>query len=226
MKILIGHMATTKVWPRFVMAQRWQTIIGQPPNAVHVIVSETPANKFADWDTIVEPRGESGGLFNLSAMRNRIRELADAEGFDGFMIVESDFVVLRWPSVLPPLWAIPLAIYDNVGAITLQNIEDHHVELFRNQRGWEILGHRPLIPVHCVIVSRPAFDRAVWDERFVGCGFDDWDFNNTMHNSCGPFSHTDACLVHRWHVGTGDTPRQENLKLYESKWGKINPTRI
>lgn len=203
------------------MAQRWQTIIGQPPGAVHVVVSETPANRIADWPTIVLPKAERGGVFNLSAMRNQIRQYAEQHGFDGFMIVESDFIVIRWPSELPTKWAVPNAVYDNPNAMAFQNIEDQHLALFRNPRSWEILGHRPLIPVHCVIVSQAAFKNAVWDEQFEGVGYDDWDFNNKMHNECGPFEFSDALLVHRWHPTTGAKPCEANLKLYESKWGPV-----
>lgn len=223
-KWLVGHMATTSVWTRFSMAQRWQTIIGHLPDSVHVVVSESPVNQFADWQTLVVPNAERNNSFNLSAMRNEIRRHAEQNNFDAFMIVESDFIVVRWPSRMPSMWAIPNAIYDNNNSMSFQDIEDRHVALFRNPRNWEILGARPLIPVHCVIVSKSAYPNAVWDERFENVGYDDWDFNNKMHNECGPFEHTDALLVHRWHPSTGAAPCKPNMDLYESKWGKINAT--
>lgn len=222
MRLLIGHMATTSAWARFVQAQRWQDVVGPIVQFDQIVVTEREENQLPKITTVIERRGELDGTFNLSAMRNRVREYAKTNGYDGFIIIESDFVVLRMPTCFPATWSVPYAVYTYPNQQSFIDLPENYRELQRVPRDWENLGgRRMMVPVHCVLVNSRMYDKAVWDEGFIGCGYDDWDFNNTMSNTGYCAEYTDMLLLHRWHETSGAMPRIENRVLYESKWGPI-----
>ena len=205
------------VFDRLVQCARWQKLMGGFPSGVdRLIVTDKPQNTVDAVPVIVEPEAENGGLFNLSRMRNRLLMAARDGGYDGLMILEADFVVLKWFTRFPETWAIPYAAYDR-----LNDLPEPPESLMDIPRCWEWLGPRGLIPVHCVLLNRSVFSEVSWDENFVGVGYDDWDFNNLMTKRYGRFELVDCFLMHRWHPSTGRTPRPENKAYYESKWGKI-----
>lgn len=225
MELVIGHIATTGAWDRFIEAQKWQSVLGvDTPGIRHVVITDREVEVPNQWPAVVDPSCEVNELYNLSRLRNHVRRYAQEADADGFMIMESDFIAFKWPTMLPTYWAIPFAIYDRGSELTFRDIKDAEFEMVKAPRPWEILGPRQFIPVHCVVVAKAAFDRAVWDEEFVGNGFDDWDFNNMMSQTFGPMEHTDARILHRWHDVGGRKIRKENQERFEQKWGKVNPT--
>ena len=186
-KILVGHIATTPAWNRFIMSQRWQDLIGPIRQFDRIVVTDKAENQLPYVRTVVTERAETNGFFNLSALRNTVRLEAQRGGYDGFIILESDFLVLRWPTVFPATWAVPYAVYIYKEDISFVDLPDNLEEIQRDPMDWENLGgRRYMIPVHCVLVNSRLFDIALWDERFEGCGYDDWDFNNHMHNNGYP----------------------------------------
>jgi hypothetical protein len=220
MRILVGYMATSSAWERFVQAQLWQELVGPAGQFDRIVVSETAHNVLSGIATVVEPRGEQNGIFNLAAMRNRILQKAIAGKYDGFIVLEADFIVLRWFSAFPPAWAIPYAVYSNSQTLPFVDLPvDYKIPTIEND--WKNLGGRPLIPVHCVLVNSSMYSVAHWDEEYEGNGYDDWDFYETLLASGNKNSFTDMLLVHRWHPSSGLTPRAENAKRFESKWGPL-----
>lgn len=221
MKILVGYMASGEAFLRLRTTIQWQHLIGgNRDNVSFVIVSNTPNNSVDNLPVLVNQQPENGSLFNLSRMRNMILDHAITNNFDGMVILEADFIVLRWWSVFPSTWAIPFAVYDHPSKVTFPEFDERTV---RSRSHWTDLGSRALIPVHCVMLNRTIFHKARWDEKYEGVGFDDWDFNNQLHHGCGPFEETDMLLCHRWHPTSCASPRPENKAYYESKWGPIPP---
>lgn len=223
MNILVGHIATSSAWSRFIQAQRWQDVVGPIRQFDRVVVSESENNTIPGVRTIVEPRGERNGTFNLSAMRNQIRLAAQRGEYDGFIVLESDFIVLRWPTCFPSTWAVPYAVYTYKDRESFVDLDENYKTLQRVPRDWENIGGRKMmIPVHCVLVNKRIYHHANWDERFVGCGYDDWDFCKSMYSLGFAQEYTDMFLLHRWHKESGAVPRAENRRLLESKWGPID----
>lgn len=221
MKLLIGHMASTTALPRMIQAARWQSIFGWPAGVDRILVTDKAENQQHQIQTIVEPAGEEKGLFNLSKMRNRLLDHAILCNYDGLVILEADFVILKWCSAFPETWAVPYAVYDQPDKISFTDLPLHGEFNHTGVKDWMNLGWRGMLPVHCLFLNKSVFDKARWDERYEGIGYDDWDYNSQLWNAVGPYEHTDALLCHRYHPSMMGSPRPENKALYESKWGKI-----
>lgn len=187
MKILLAYSVTKgkNVWNRFKKARTWQMHFPLDPRFVEVVVTNDPDPKGKIKEVGCDC-GDGYDTFNLSKMRNRSFDHAKEINADWLMILDSDAVVMNFPTMFPASGFGSGFVFYHWSREKFEDLDfENESRLLR--KSWYFMG--PNI-----------FETHRFDESYIGFGNEESDFlENQIDLEKTPLGWTDLRAMHIWH---------------------------